>query len=98
MINKYYEGTSKIIQLATEIGKNLGVINATNKRKLKTSLRKENKIKTIYSSLYIEGNTLSIEQITDVINNKRVGSATNVHLHICPIEPVALNCNDRKNT
>lgn len=37
-----------------------------------TELRKRNRIKSIQSSLEIEGNTLTVEQITDLINNKRV--------------------------
>ena len=36
------------------------------------TLRRENRIKTIYSSLAIEQNTLTLEQVTDVINGKRV--------------------------
>lgn len=35
-------------------------------------LRKQNQVKTIQSSLSIEGNTLSEEQITSIIENKRV--------------------------
>nr|MBC8479057.1 Fic family protein [FCB group bacterium] len=35
-------------------------------------LRKRNRIKTIQSSLEIEGNTLTEEQITDLVNDKRV--------------------------
>ena len=35
-------------------------------------LRKQNKVKTIHSSLKIEGNTLTQDQITAIIENKRV--------------------------
>ncbi|MDR1182158.1 MAG: Fic family protein, partial [Bacteroidales bacterium] len=35
-------------------------------------LRKENRIKTIHSSLWIEANSLSLEQVTDIVNGKRV--------------------------
>ena len=72
MINKYYEGTSKIINLSTDIGKLLGVIDATHLSKPQTELRKKNKVKTIRASLAIEGNTLSEEQITAILGNKRV--------------------------
>ncbi|WP_242067665.1 Fic family protein [Cyclobacterium marinum] len=37
-----------------------------------TELRKKNRIKTIHSSLEIEGNTLTIEQITAIVENRRV--------------------------
>lgn len=72
MLKKYYEGTSKIINEATEIGRLLGIVDAANLRKPTTELRKKNKVKTIRSSLAIEGNTLSEGQITDIINNKIV--------------------------
>ena len=35
-------------------------------------LRRVNKIKTIQSSLAIEGNTLSLKQVTDILDGKRV--------------------------
>ncbi|MBK6623300.1 MAG: hypothetical protein IPG32_21440 [Saprospirales bacterium] len=72
MIHKYYEGTPQIINLSTEIGRLLGVVDATHLRKPQTELRKKNKIKTIRASLGIEGNTLSEDQITAIMDNKRV--------------------------
>lgn len=35
-------------------------------------LRKANRLKTIHSSLAIEGNTLSEEEVSDIINGKQV--------------------------
>lgn len=35
-------------------------------------LRRANRIKTVRSSLAIEGNTLTLEQVTDIVNGKRV--------------------------
>ena len=72
MMQKYYEGTPLVINLATEIGKSLGVVDASFLRKPRPSLRKENRIKTIQSSLAIEGNTLSIEQVSAIFDHKRV--------------------------
>lgn len=72
MIKKYYEGTTLIINLSTEIGKLLGIVDSTYLRKPQTALRKENRIRSIQSSLEIEGNTLSIDQVTTLFNNKRV--------------------------
>lgn len=72
MIHKYYEGTPQIINLSTEIGRLLGVVDATHLRKPQAELRKKNKIKTIRASLAIEGNTLSEDQITAIIEHKRV--------------------------
>jgi Fic family protein len=72
MLNKYYEGTPQIINLSTEIGRLLGVIGAMPLRKPKTELRKKNRVKTICASLAIEGNTLSEDQITAIMEHKRV--------------------------
>ena len=35
-------------------------------------LRKANRIKTIHSSLAIEGNTLSVDEVTDIVNGKQI--------------------------
>ena len=72
MKKKYYEGTSNIINLSTEIGKLLGAVDAAHLRKPTTKLRKANRIKSIQSSLWIEGNSLSEIQVSDIIDNKRV--------------------------
>lgn len=48
------------------------MVNAQYRNKQNPQLRKQNKIKTIHSSLQIEGNTLSEHQITALIENKRV--------------------------
>jgi Fic family protein len=45
-------------------------------------LRKDNQIRSIYSSLAIENNTLSLEQVTDVIEGKRVLGLPNEILEV----------------
>ncbi len=72
MIQKYYEGTSRIINLSIELGKLLGIVDANYLRKPETHLRRENRIKTIQSSLKIEGNTLSMDQVSAIFDQKRV--------------------------
>lgn len=67
-----YEITSKILELISSISEQIGEIKAARLIKPPTESLKRNRIKTIQSSLEIEGNTLTIEQITDLINNKRV--------------------------
>ncbi|MBS0026705.1 Fic family protein [Chitinophaga sp. 22321] len=67
-----YQITNEILALIASISEKIGEINATHLQKAPATLRKSNRIKTIQSSLEIEGNTLSVEQITDIINNKRV--------------------------
>lgn len=67
-----YTITDKILALVATISEKIGEINATHLYRPATELRKKNRIKTIQSSLEIEGNTLSEEQITALLENKRV--------------------------
>lgn len=67
-----YQITDKILTLIASISEKIGEINATHLYKPTTELRKRNRIKTIQSSLEIEGNTLTEEQITALLENKRV--------------------------
>lgn len=67
-----YEITPKILKLISSISEKIGEVNANYLNKQSPQLRKQNRIKTIHSSLQIEGNTLTEEQITALIENKRV--------------------------
>jgi Fic family protein len=67
-----YEITGKILNLIASISEKIGEVNAAHLNKPPTELRKRNRIKTIQSSLEIEGNTLTVEQITDLLDNKRI--------------------------
>lgn len=67
-----YEITSEIINLITSISIKIGEVNAKYLIKSNPTLRKQNQIKTIQSSLSIEGNTLTEEQITAILEEKRV--------------------------
>jgi Fic family protein len=67
-----YDITPTILKLITSISEKLGEVNATFLIKQSPQLRKQNRIKTIHSSLQIEGNTLTEEQITALLDNKRV--------------------------
>ena len=67
-----FEITSKIIELISKISEKLGEITSIQNNPLHIQLRKENRIKTIHSSLAIENNSLTLEQITAIINRKRV--------------------------
>ncbi len=67
-----YQITPNILRLISSISEKIGEVNANFLNKPSPQLRKQNKIKTIHSSLRIEGNTLSKEQVTAIIENKRV--------------------------
>lgn len=67
-----YEIPNTILSLISKISERIGEVRSAHLFKPPTELRKRNRIKSIQSSLEIEGNTLTVEQITDLINNKRV--------------------------
>lgn len=71
-MNPPYEITTTIFRLVASISEKMGVARALYIDRPEPQLRKRNKIKTIYSSLKIEGNTLSEDQITAILDNKRV--------------------------
>jgi len=67
-----YKITPKILKLTSSVSEKIGEVNANLIRKPSPYLRKQNKIKTIHSSLSIEGNTLTLEQVSALVENKRV--------------------------
>lgn len=69
--------TAKSIDLISRISEKVGEINSLENSPHRIELRKQNRIKTIHSSLAIENNSLSIEQITAIIEGKRVLGAPN---------------------
>lgn len=67
-----FEITNTIIHEVAEIAELIGKLNSTNQLSVNPTLRKTNRIRTIHGSLAIEQNTLSLEQITAVLNGKHV--------------------------
>lgn len=67
-----YTITSKIIHLIVQISENIGRLTVLEEIQDSLKLRKANRIRTIQGSLAIEGNTLSTEQITAILNGKTV--------------------------
>ena len=67
-----YRLTDKIIHMVAEINELIGVAIVKNGELLSPVLRRENQIRSIHSSLAIENNTLSLDQVTDIINGKRI--------------------------
>ncbi len=67
-----YDISKHILSLVAEVSEKVGEINAAKLDKPSASLRRSNRIRTIQSSLEIEGNHLTEEQITDLIENRRV--------------------------
>lgn len=67
-----YDITEEMLELTSEIMEDLGKLSNINDLDKLPRLRRVNRIKSIQSSLAIENNTLSLEQVTDVIDGKRV--------------------------
>lgn len=67
-----FEITNEILEAVTEIAELVGQLSATQGLSTNPTLRRTNRIRTIYSSLAIEQNTLSLEQVTAVLNGKCV--------------------------
>lgn len=67
-----FEITNAILDDIAEIAELVGHVNALQDLSANPTLRRTNRIRTIYSSLAIEQNTLSLEQVTAVLNGKRV--------------------------
>ncbi len=67
-----YKINSKIIHLIAQISEALGRLTVLAQIQDELKLRKANRIRTIQGSLAIEGNTLSEEQITAILNGKPV--------------------------
>lgn len=64
--------TNSILNLISDISMKLGEVKSLHINKPQPQLRKKNRIKTIKASLEIEGNSLSEDQITAILENKRV--------------------------
>lgn len=64
--------SSSILATCTEIGLLIGRIEGITGAVPQPALRRGNRIRTIHGTLAIEGNTLTLEQVTDVIEGKRV--------------------------
>ncbi len=67
-----YEITDEMLELTSEIMESLGSLNSVNDLEKLPRLRRVSRIKSIHSSLAIENNTLTIEQVNDVINGKKI--------------------------
>jgi Fic family protein len=69
--------TDEITTLVAEIAEKVGHLTASAGQLSTPQLRRENRIKTIQSSLAIENNSLSVDQVTAIVEGKRVLGAPN---------------------
>jgi len=64
--------TSRTLHLVSQIERLIGRVESLNQPKPQPHLRKSNRVKTVHGSLAIEGNTLDLEQITALLDGKKV--------------------------
>ena len=64
--------TDKIVSLIAEISEQVGRITVLQEGTISPHLRRDNRIRTIHSSLAIEHNSLSLEQVTAILDGKRI--------------------------
>lgn len=92
--------TNEILSYVSSISEKLGKITATGNLESKPHLRRNNRIKSIHSSLKIEANSLSLGQVRDIINGKtvlgeqkeiqEVKNAYTAYEHFSEIEPYSI--------
>ena len=67
-----FEITNAMIDHVAEIAELVRRLTSTNQLSANPTLRRTNRIRTIHGSLAIEQNTLTLEQVTAVLNGKQV--------------------------
>lgn len=67
-----FEIANAMIDHVAEIAELVGRLTSTNQLSANPTLRRTNRIRTIHGSLAIEQNTLTLEQVTAVLNGKTV--------------------------
>lgn len=74
-----FDITPAVLTLVAEIAAEVGRLGALSGSATVPMLRRENRIRSIHASLAIENNTLSLEQVTAVIEGRRVlGKASEI--------------------
>ena len=96
-----FEITEAALSDVMEISELVGKISSTQNLSTSPILRHQNRIRTIYSSLAIEQNTLSLEQVTAVLSGKRVlappkdiaevKNAYEIYDHLAELNPYSID-------
>lgn len=67
-----YQISDKMLQYVSSISEKVGQIAERSNMESKPHLRRNNRIRSIHSSLRIEANSLSLDEVRDVINGRMV--------------------------
>lgn len=92
--------SNTMLELVSEISEKVGRVNSRKELENKPHLRRNNRIKSIHSSLKIEANSLSLSEVRDVINGhlvlgdqkeiQEVKNAFEAYKHISEINPSSM--------
>lgn len=66
-----FQITNKMLVLVSSISEKLGEISQFHNLESKPHLRRNNRIKSIHSSLRIEANSLSLNEVRDAFSNQK---------------------------
>ena len=77
-----YDITPEILNLIASASEKLGEINASHLYRPSPQLRRENRIRTVQSSVAIEGNSLSLDQVTAIFDGKRSPALRQIFLKL----------------
>lgn len=90
--------TDEITNLVAAISEQIGRITVLSHGNLNPRLRRENRIKTIHSSLAIEHNSLSLEQVTAILDGKRIlGNPNEIQENTIPLWKNCCLSSERKH-
>lgn len=67
-----YTITDQAIHLIAQISEQIGNIRSISQLNSNPRLRRDSRLKTIHASLAIENNSLSLQQVTDIVSGRRV--------------------------
>lgn len=92
--------SNTMLELVSEISEKVGKINSHKELENKPHLRRNNRIRSIHSSLKIEANSLSLSEVRDVINGhivlgnqmeiQEVKNAYEAYNHLSEIDPSSI--------
>ena len=92
--------TNEILSYISSVSEKIGRITATSNLEAKPHLRRNNRIKSIHSSLKVEANSLTLGQVRDVINGRivlgeqkeirEVKNAYDAYEHFSEIDPFSV--------
>ena len=96
-----FEITNTMIHEVAEIAELVGKLTSTKQLSVNPTLRRSNRVRTIHGSLAIEQNTLSLEQVTAVLNGKQVlgppkdiaevKNAYEIYDHLAELDPYSID-------